>query len=223
MRKDIEIHIKTGDMNLINKNQHRTMGFDWVKNPEGLSRYIYGEITIPSAISENSIRNNGVYVSIPYTPYYKEFMIRFKRVFEDGTSLFLQNQVNGSDWFIVKAGMYGQKHSNIHASELIMVSDTDFYLSIENEFANVYSAARSDVHVIDANRQNCNCLISCVPGNNYRYPLTGVGLIRWINATNINNTELAEVLKRELSEDDVTPRNAYYNYDTQQLELSINA
>lgn len=75
MRKDIELHIKTNDIALVATNKAKMRTFRWVDNPSGLSRYIYGEIDVPAVVSETKIRENGVFVNIPYTPKYKEFMI----------------------------------------------------------------------------------------------------------------------------------------------------
>ena len=52
MRKDIEIHIGTGDITLPSKNNYTLRDFQWVSNKTGLSRYIYGEVIVPSNLSE---------------------------------------------------------------------------------------------------------------------------------------------------------------------------
>ena len=223
MRKDIKIHIKTGDVELSPRNQFKLRDFKWIDNPNGLSRYIYGEISIPASVTEASIRSNGCFVNIPYTPRYKEFMIRLKRVYEDGSCCYLTNKNDGSNWFVVKSGIYGGPIENVYASELIKISDMyTYYINIDSGFARLYSSHQSDFPIVDANRQNSNCLLACVPSNNYRYPLTGVGLVRWINAHNVNDTGLADTIQREFTEDGVTPKNAYYNYETKQMTLDLD-
>ena len=223
MRKDIEIHIQTGDVTITPQNKIKTRNFQWVDHPTGLSRYIYGEVDLPSAISEANIRSKGFCVTIPYTPIYKEFMIRIRRVYEDGSFVYLHNQVDGSEWFLARVGLYGQERGVIRASELYAISESSYYISILDNFADIYSAAQSDFNIVIADRQNSNCLLACNPTNNYRYPITGVGLSRWINANHINSGELAGIIQREFGEDGMTVIDAAYNYDTQQMEMNIAA
>ena len=223
MRRDIELHIKTNDVTLVSTNKIKIRTFRWVSNPSGLSRYISGEIDVPAVVSETKIRENGVFVNIPYTPKYKEFMVRVRRVFDDGSYIYLYNRKDGSEWFLAQAGMYGGEKKNCYASLLYTISEGTYYLSLKDEVATIYSSIQSDFNIVDANRQNANCLLACFPSNSYRYPLTGVGLARWINAHNINAGNLAEIINREFAEDGVVVKNATYNYDTQQMEMDLDA
>lgn len=223
MRKDIELHINTNDIALVAINKIKMRTFRWVSNPSGLSRYIYGEIDVPAVVSESKVRDGGVFVNIPYTPKYKEFMIRVRRVYDDGSYIYLYNRKDGSEWFLAQAGMYGGEKKNCYASLLYTISEGTYYLSLKDEVATIYSSIQSDFNIVDANRQNANCLLACFPSNSYRYPLTGVGLARWINAHNINAGNLAEIINREFAEDGVVVKNATYNYDTQQMEMDLDA
>lgn len=221
MRRDIELHIETGDVGIGSRNKPQFRGFRWVEEPSLLSRYIYGEIDIPYNISNKSIYADGVYVIIPYTPIYKEFMVRIRRVREDGSYIYVTNDVDGSHWFVVRVSAYGSDWKNMFVSELPAISEDGFYINIENGVAKLYSSNQSDFNVVKANRQNSNCLLACVPGGNYRYPLTGVGLIRWVNSTNVSSTDLTKTLQNEFAADGCSVKRAIYDYDTHQLELSI--
>lgn len=218
MRKDIEIHIGTGDITLPSKNSYTLRNFQWVSNPTGLSRYIYGELIVPSNLSEQSIKKNGVYVSIPYTPKYKEFMVRVKRLYDNGSYEFIQNPTDGSEWFLVKVAQYGVNVKNAIASQLLTISESDFYFQFDGGVANLYSALESDLHIVKADRQNSNMLLACVPTNNYRYPLSGVGLVRWTNG-NMDYTHLAERIESEFSDDGMSVNSASFDYDTKQLSI----
>jgi hypothetical protein len=225
MRKDIELHIQTGDVALDAQNKLRLRTFKWVDDDETaamLSRYIYGEIDVPYSVSTRTIQNNGLYFEVPYTPKYKEFKLRIRRVYEDGTYEYLQNEVDGSHWFLAQTSLYGTGLKNVYASMLPAISETSFYASLHDGIAEIYSSSQSDFNIVKANRQNANCLLACFPGGNYRYPLTGVGLARWINSTNVISTDLTTVLQDEFSADGVTVKNAAYNYDTQQMELDLS-
>lgn len=220
MRKDIEIHIGTGDITLPSKNSYTLRDFQWVSNPTGLSRYIYGELIVPSNLSEQSVKKNGVYVSIPYTPKYKEFMVRVKRLYDNGSYEFIQNPSDGSEWFLVKMAQYGGNTKNAIASQLLTISESDFYFQFDGGVANLYSALESDLHIVKADRQNSNMLLACVPTNNYRYPLSGVGLVRWTNG-NMDYTHLAERIESEFSDDGMSVNSASFDYDTKQLNIDV--
>jgi hypothetical protein len=219
MRKDIEIHIGTGDITLPSKNNYQLRDFQWVQNPTGLSRYIYGEIIVPSNLSANTLYNKGVCAAIPYTPIYKEFMVRIKRLYENGLYEYLQNPADGTEWFVVKCNLYGTNgYKNVYASQLKMVADNDYYFQFDKGILNVYSAMESDLNIVKANRQNSNMLLACVPTNNYRYPISGVGLIRWMNG-NMDYTALADTIKSEFTDDGVVVNSASFDYNTHQLSL----
>lgn len=222
MRKDIEIHINTGDITLPPSNKVTLREFVWVDTPaDKEQRYIYGEVVLPSILSENSAISKGIYIAIPYTPIYKEIRLRFKRDFGNGFATYIKNPVDGSDWFDVQAALYGGKLKNIFASELIMVSEDKFYLSFDNGIIRLYSGNNSDFNIIRANTQNKNLLLSCVPGNNYRYPLIGVGLIRWANS-NIDASNLATILQTEFAAEGTPVKSAVYNHELRHLELVLD-
>ena len=160
-----------------------------------------------------------MYAAIPYTPIYKEFMVRIKRLYENGLYEYLQNPADGTEWFVVKCNLYGTNgYKNVYASQLKMVADNDYYFQFDKGILNVYSAMESDLNIVKANRQNSNMLLACVPTNNYRYPISGVGLIRWMNG-NMDYTALADTIKSEFTDDGVVVNSASFDYDTHQLSL----
>jgi hypothetical protein len=220
MRKDIEIHINTGDIVIEPQNAVKLRPFNWVENDSGLTRYIYGEVQFPGTVSETSIKNDGVYLIIPYTPKYKEFYIRIRRVFNNEISSFIQNPVDGSEWFLVRSGLYGSEMKNVYASRLLLISEDRFFIKFNKGFADIYSGNESDVNIVSAQRQNANLLLKCLPTNNYRYPLTGVGLIRWVNS-NIHYTELSTVLQREFENDGMSVENASFDLESKDLHLEL--
>ena len=223
MRKDIEVHINTGDISLVSTNKVTLMDFAWVDKPDSMEeRYIYGEVTIPAAFSASSITTNGVYIYIPYTPVYKEIRLRFKRNYGSvGLDTYITNPSDGSLWFGVQASIYGERTRNIFASELITISENNFYISFIGDTVKLFSGVESDVNIVRANLQNKNMLLSCVPGGNYRYPLTGVGLIRWANS-NIDVSNLAEILKKEFADDGTPVKSAEYNHELRHLKLILD-
>lgn len=221
MRRDIEIHISTGDIALVSQEKYTLYDFSWVTNPNGLTRYIYGEITVPAAIPEDVIRNKGLYTVIPYTGKYKEFYVRIKRVYSETNHDYLQNPVDGSEWFLVKYAMYGGNLTNAFASQLRKISNNAFLLRFNNGEAQIFSAEVMDLNIVKANRQNTNMMLACVPTNNYRYPVTGIGLIRW-SQSNMLGANLSTILQREFSDDGTPVISADYNFNTRQLSLRLD-
>lgn len=222
MRKDIEIHIQTGDVTVTPQNKVTLYPFSWVSNPNGLARYIYGEIEVPAALPVDVIRRDGIACVIPYTGKYKEFYLRVKRIYSETTSEYLQNPTNGSDWFLAKIVPFGKEITvNAFASQLRKISEDSFRLIFDKGDVIIYSGAESDFNVIGANRQNTNLMLACVPTNNYRYPVNGVGLIRWTKS-NILGTDLASVLAREFGEDGTPVISAGFDFDTNGIQLRLD-
>lgn len=223
MRKDIEIHINTGDITLTSKNKVILRDFQWLENtPTGMEqRYLYGEVTVPAFVLEDSVFEHGIYVVIPYTPIYKEIKLKVKREYTENNVQYLRNPKDGSEWFAVQCSLYGNEATNIFASQLMSVSEDRFYLSFTGGTILLYSGHENDMTIVKANTQNKNMLLKCVPGNNYRYPLTGVGLIRWTNS-NISVTKLAQVLKEQFAADGTPVIHAKYDFDNKQLHLMLD-
>jgi len=221
MRRDIEVKSSTCDVTLVSGRRYAVYQFQWVENPIGLQRYVYGEITVPAFVPEGTLRQNGMYVTIPYTPKYKEVMLRIRRMIGPTSYTYLQNPIDGSEWFTVKAGMFGRPIENVFACQLMLVSEGSLHLMIEGGNVVLYDAEELDFNIVKANKQNGNMLLKCVPTNNYRYPVTGVGLVRWTNS-NIEYTRLSEILQREFQDDGVTVMDASYDFDTKDLYLDLD-
>lgn len=223
MRKDIEIHINTGDVVITSKNRVTLRDFQWLEDtPTGMEqRYIYGEVMIPAYVLEDNIFANGAYIEIPYTPIYKEMKLRIRRGHTGDAAQYLRNPKDGSEWFLVQCSLYGNESTNIFASQLMAISDDRFYISFTDGAILLYSGYEHDMTVVKADTQNKNMLLKCVPGNNYRYPLTGVGLIRWTNS-NISVTQLAQTLKEQFAADGTPVINANYDFDSKQLYLVLD-
>lgn len=223
MREDIQIHIESGDMPLVQSNTYSVDGEGvWIENPEGLQSYTYCEIEIPEVIQEATLRENGVYVRIPYHPVYKFVMLGFKRMQDNGSYAYLKNPVNGSDWFPTLAETHGRFARAVYAPDLMLIADKDYYVRFVRDGVVVYSAATVDVNIVNSGNQNSNMLLSCVPGNNYRYPVSGVGLVRWINGP-ATTEGMARTINDEFAEDGVAVTSASFNNVTKKLQLISNA
>ncbi len=240
MRRDIEIHINTEDVVLAATNKPLMKAFRWLDEvPEGhLQSYLYGEVEVSAYLPEKLLLKEGVNVAIDYTPIFKPFMLRFKRIYDDGAFEYVVNPVLGGIWFPVKSAVYGERNNpveNIHASELIRIDEQFYYLYFERVSEliagetvthltgnlRIFSACQMDFNIKRADHQNGNLLLKCVPTNNYRYPLSGVGLIRWTNG-DLSQSKLATTIQSEFADDKVIVRSARFNNDTNQLAIDAN-
>lgn len=233
MRRDIEIHINTGDIVLAKTNKPTYCKLEWLENtPEGQpEEYLYGEVYVSRYIPKEQLILDGVYVSVSYTPSPWPIRLCFKRMYDEDRFDYLSNPKSLQEndiWFDAKVRLYGETAKPLTGAELLLIDEEAYYLHFECSTEQiytgeieVYSASHSDFNIQQADNQNSNLLMQCNPSNNYRYPLTGVGLVRWVNG-DVYNSTLAETIQREFAEDGVVIRNAAYTNASQQLIVDAN-
>ncbi len=220
MRRDIQINTSICDMVLKDQNRLSTYAFEWVSETD---LYLLGQVTIPSAFDVRRLQTEGVKVEIPYTPIYKPFKVRIVRYFDENTSMSVMNPVDGSEWFEVHTSLWRQEKLLLRASQLIMVNQDNYIVQLDgaNGIGYIWSANDSDAVNIAANIQNRNLLLKCIPSNNYRYPTSGVGLVRFLHA-NLSQTNLATILQNEFKADKVTVKSAAFNSFTGDIDLDLD-
>ena len=217
MRKDIQVNTKTSDIVLVDTKHVFTYSFQWLGETD---LYLEGKIIIPFTLDIDKLYSDGIRIPIAYTPVYKHIRIKIVRDFGGGLERAIVNPTDNSEWFEVLANLHQQKRQ-IYASQLSLI-DTDIYLiTLKDGQAWVWSGKQLDVHVINANIQNRNLLLQCVPSNSYRYPTTGVGLVRYLHA-NIDRSDLAERLDSEFKADKVKVISAAFNSDTGDLDMELD-
>lgn len=220
MRRDIQINTSISDMVLKDQNRLSTYPFTWVSESD---LYLLGEITIPHTFDVNKLQTEGVKVEIPYTPIYKPFKIRIMRQFDANNSMAVINPVNGSEWFEVHTKLWNQQNTQLCASQLIVVSQDTYIVQLDNTngVGYIWSANNTDAVNVAANIQNRNLLLQCIPSNSYRYPTSGVGLVRFLHA-NLSQTTLANILQDEFKADKVTVKGAAFDSYTGDIELDLD-
>lgn len=220
MRKDIQVNTQIGDMILQDSETLAVRQFDW--DSEG-DVWLYGQITLPSNYDVSKLAVEGVRVSIPYTPIYKPMKVRIARKYGSSHERAVVNPVDGGEWFEVRAKLYGTDDMLPKVPELLRISMDDYIvqLDMDNGLAYIWSGIHSDMVNVNANIQNRNLLLRCVPSNNYRYPTSGVGLIRYLHS-NLSRTGLADKLQSEFEADLVMVNYAAFNADTGDLELDLD-
>lgn len=220
MRTDIQINTSISDMVLRDQNRLSTYPFKWVSESD---IYLLGEITIPHTFDVNKLQTEGVKVEIPYTPIYKPFKVRVVRTFDANTSMPVINPVNGSEWFEVHVKLWNQQDQRLCASQLIMVHPDAYIVQLDNTdgIGYIWSANSVDAVNISANIQNRNLLLQCIPSNNYRFPTSGVGLVRFLHS-NLSQTTLANTLQDEFKADRVIVKGAAFDSYTGDIELDLD-
>lgn len=218
MRRDIQINTATNDIVLKNQSIIGEQAFDWLEDED---LFLTAQITIPSNFDIKQLYTTGVKIKIPYTPIYKPIKIRFGRDFGGGNIRIVINPTDNSEWFEVHTRLFGLQDKILYASQLIMVSQDYYLIQINKGVAYLWSNAISDMVNINANIQNRNLLLQCVPSNNYRYPTSGVGLIKYLHA-NLSHSGLAEKLQTEFKDDKVEIINAAFNSYSGDLELDLD-
>lgn len=220
MRRDIQINTSISDMVLKGQSWLSTYPFTWVSESD---LYLLGEITIPHTFDVNKLQTEGVKVEIPYTPIYKPFKVRIMRQFDANNSMAVINPVNGSEWFEVHTKLWNQQNTQLCASQLIVVSQDTYIVQLDNTngVGYIWSANNTDAVNVAANIQNRNLLLQCIPSNSYRYPTSGVGLVRFLHA-NLSQTILANILQDEFKADKVTVKGAAFDSYTGDIELDLD-
>lgn len=233
MRRDIEIHINTQDIVFAPEPKLTLNDFNWLDDiPEGqLQEHLYGEITVSGNTPVNQVLSNGMYVQIDYTPSVWPIKIRIKRLYDNGDVSYIYNPTNGSIWFDLMVNLYGTEARSVLGAELLLVNENTYYIVFgyyEDQgvkyytgMAHVFAPCESDFNICRADHQNSNLLLKCVPTNNYRYPVSGVGLIRWVNGA-LTQSDMAEIVQEEFSDDGVVIRSAIYEDTTQLLSIDAN-
>ena len=218
MRRDIQINTATNDIVLKNQSIIGEQAFNWLEDEE---LFLTAQITVPLNFDIKQLYTTGVMIKIPYTPIYKPIKIRFSRDFGGGNIRIVINPTDNSEWFEVHTRLFGLQDKILYASQLIMVSQDYYLIQINKGVAYLWSNAISDMVNINANIQNRNLLLQCVPSNNYRYPTSGVGLIKYLHA-NLSHSGLAEKLQTEFKDDKVEIINAAFNSYSGDLELDLD-
>lgn len=217
MRRDIQVNTQIGDMVLTDSNSVSTYPFEWLYERDS---NIYGCVTLP-AYFERSNLEYGVKINIPYIPMYKTIKLKFVQDYGDGNTRTFINTSDNSEYFDVHSKLYNLDERALKASELILIDEENYILQLVGNKLLLWSSKTSDAKNINANIQNRNLLLKCLPSNSYRYPVSGVGLIRYLHA-NISNTDLADVLQSEFEAENVKVLNASFDSDTGNLDLDLD-
>lgn len=208
MRTDILVNIESHDLKLDNSFKPNAV----FELQEVTETEVRGHVIIePSDVWERYVANRTIDIVLPYLPYDKPLQIK---VLKNDPSF---NESSGS-WVTVKA-----EGGDIKACELSVISKDNFQL-VENHTKGAFIVScgdRYDFSIGCANPQNKAMLLDCSPGNSYRYPTIGVGLVKWIGGTS-NLTGLSQKLIEQFSADGTPVISAQYDEDTKTIYLNLD-
>lgn len=87
--------------------------------------------------------------------------------------------------------------------------------------AYIYSGKSTDLVVDFSDDQAAQLLSLCSPGKSYRYPTSGVGIIRYLNSV-VDHSDLADVLEAQFEADDKPLIGAEFDNQTGKLDVLYN-
>lgn len=222
-RQDIHVDAVYGEVNTSGNLTNKVI-YDFLLLGEmyGLDneRCLYAEISVPSDFEKRYSDKNGIHINIPYTPSYKELMIRFCFQNGDGQPEYMLNKSDNKQWFKVYA-ITDNSITPVRLSELQQLNEEgNFNLIFQDSSLIIYSGDETDFQIKAAKGQNEVFLLKAMAGNLYQYPTTGVGLIEFLHG-NFENSGLAEKLQSEFENDKMVINNAYMDSETGELFLEV--
>lgn len=223
-RQDIAMNAVYGELdttnNLSGKSFYEFMLLDAL---EGLDNdnYLYGEIVVPLNFESRYREQAGIHVRIPYTPEYKELVVRFRMDNLNGDTEYLSNRTNNKVWFPIYGEVESGEQIPIRISQFRAVNENYTYnLIMRNGYLAIFSGEQTDMQIKPSLSQNELFLLKAFAGNLYQFPTTGVGLIEYLHG-NFENTGLATKLQSEFDADKMIINNAYMDSATGELYLDV--
>lgn len=232
MVRDLALDMKERDLVFTNRSGSYAPVFDTVwgnifDEDEGVDLLILN-VLIPEGYWRSIEYTDNEFVCdirAAYKPDTRDFRIRLVG-FKDGCySLF--SSVRGD--FGVPVNSYAMSRNvaapipaamlprvDIHGEYKVRMVRSDKSELLDRAY--LYSAKESDISVIFSDDQASQLLSLCAPGKSYRYPTTGVGITRYLNAV-IDHTDLYEVLEAQFKADNKPIQSASFDSETCDLRV----
>ena len=166
---------------------------------------VRGEITVPADSAVRRRVEQGFHVQIPYTPIYKELLVRLHLDNGTGHPEYIINSTDNTVWFPVYLQDSEGTMRAIRLSEYETVNEEGrYHLVLRDGCLLLYSGDDTDLEIGAAKYQNEVFLLKAFPGNLYR---------------NFENNNLAARLQSEFKGDNMVIINAYMDSVTGELLL----
>lgn len=220
-RKDIIVNTEYSDIML-----SRPGATKWIANMSLLEaqawmdndHFCYAEVAFPMFRGLSYQQGDTILVRGAYHAVEKPIKVRFLLDNENQSEKeYLTNKYDNTVWFNVQT----PDNKDINFCELVMVNpDSLFELVFTNNGLHLYSGYETDMRIGSALTQNKNLLLLSRMGSLYQYPLTGVGLVEYLNS-NMQNARLAEKLQSEFLNDGMVVIDATIDSETGELDLIV--
>lgn len=164
----------------------------------------------------------------PYMPDIRNFRIRLVAIHEGYYSLF--SSIRGDFGIPVNSYAISKNLATPISASMLPFIDIDgqFLVKLVKnpnsellDRAYIYSSKVSDLNIDYSDDQASQLLSICAPGKSYRYPTTGVGIIKYLNAV-IDHTDLQSVLETQFTGDNKTIISADFDSETCNLDVLCN-
>lgn len=164
----------------------------------------------------------------PYIPDTRTFRVRLVAITDGHYSLFAS--IRGDYGIPVHSYAIGKNLAEPISASMLPFIDIDGHFLIrlvqnaESEVldrAYIYSSKMTDLHIDYSDDQASQLLSICGPGNSYRYPSTGVGIVRYLNAV-IDHTNLQTVLEAQFAADNKSILSADFDNASCTLDVLCN-
>lgn len=163
-----------------------------------------------------------------YIPDIRNFRIRLVAIHEGHYSLF--SSIRGDFGIPVNSYAISKNLATPISASMLPFIDIDgqFLVKLVQspnsellDRAYIYSSKKTDLNINYSDDQASQLLSICMPGKSYRYPTTGVGIIKYLNAV-IDHTDLHTVLQTQFSGDNKTILSADFDSETCNLDVLCN-
>lgn len=163
-----------------------------------------------------------------YIPDIRNFRIRLVAIHEGHYSLF--SSIRGDFGIPVNSYAISKNLATPISASMLPFIDIDgqFLVKLVQspnsellDRAYIYSSKKTDLNINYSDDQASQLLSICMPGKSYRYPTTGVGIIKYLNAV-IDHTDLHTVLETQFSGDNKTILSADFDSETCNLDVLCN-
>ena len=233
MKQDIHINVDSKDVVLKRNVPTNTVIYEtvWGKLFDtDTDDLLYANVIVPwkyeGTVKISQDGNYTCHAHIPYCPNECDFMIRI--VIDKGGVYELANPAQ----LLIAPCISNLENFSlfepIYACKLPLISIEGYFTimfrkesAYYDTVARIYSFGITDLNVCLALPQESHLLSICDYGKLYRYPLTGVGITRYINSI-VAHTNLAEKTQNEFMADNIPVYSASFNAITGKLSVQAS-
>jgi len=177
----------------------------------------YLDIIVPSGYTITPASQD-VYIKAPYIPVTTPISVRFLK--QSGDTYSIISVFSASSLPLYVYNYDGEKEALCGCKLLAM--DIDGLLRLHcvsaQDGCEVFLANDGDFQLGVSDKDIVELMMECAPGKNYRYPINGVGVARFLGSI-IDRTTAATDILRELGDDKQSVREVYYDQETQKMKV----